>query len=155
MEWIKAVVLALRRIRGEMDIVPGRRVPVLVRSGTDLDKRRLADYERYVSELARVDNLATFDRGQPLPEAATALVGELELLIPLAGIIDKEAESSRLRRDIAKRKQEFERTQTKLLNPNFVNRAPAAVVAKERARAEELAISIAKLERQHERLLAL
>jgi valyl-tRNA synthetase len=155
MEWVKAVVLAVRRIRGEMDIAPGRKIPVLVRSGTELDRRRLAANEHYLRELARIENLTTLDPKQPPPEAATALVGELELLIPFAGIIDKEAESSRLRRDIAKRKTEFQRSQAKLHNPKFVDRAPADVVARERARAEELELSIAKLESQHERLLAL
>ena len=90
--------------------------------------------------------------GAEAPEAATTLLGGAELLIPLAGLIDREAESARLARDVDRHEKELARCEGKLANPNFVERAPPEVVATERARAAEHREALAKLREQLEAL---
>jgi valyl-tRNA synthetase len=86
------------------------------------------------------------------PESATALVGEMKLLIPMAGLIDKEAEQARLSKEIDKKQQEYQRTDAKLGNSNFVDKAPPAVVEKERSKLTEIKIAIEKLQEQLEKI---
>ena len=90
-----------------------------------------------------------------LPESATALVGEMKVLIPMAGLIDKEAEQARLGKELERKCGDVERINGKLNNASFVEKAPAAVVDKERAKAEELQAAIAQLEEQLRKIAAL
>nr|VFJ67700.1 MAG: valyl-tRNA synthetase [Candidatus Kentron sp. FM]VFJ69102.1 MAG: valyl-tRNA synthetase [Candidatus Kentron sp. FM]VFK16633.1 MAG: valyl-tRNA synthetase [Candidatus Kentron sp. FM] len=167
-DWVKGFVLGIRRIRGEMNIPPAKRVPVLLRQGETRDnaspddpgvrdalqktRRRLADNHRSLTALARIESITWLEANATPPESATSLLGDLELRIPLADLIDVGAETARLTKDIEKRKQELARSQSKLNNPNFVNKAPAQVVAKEQAKVEELEGAIGKLEDQRKRL---
>ncbi|RKZ35363.1 MAG: valine--tRNA ligase, partial [Gammaproteobacteria bacterium] len=153
--WLKRVVLGVRRIRGEMDIPPGKRIPLLLQQGDDDDHRRLDAHRDYVESLARTESIDWLAPDETPPEAATSLAGDLKLLVPLAGLIDKQAESERLAKDIAKRRNELDRSAGKLNNAAFLERAPAAIVKKEELRGQELEAAIAKLEEQLQRLTAL
>ncbi len=155
MRWVMDLVLAVRRIRGEMDIAPSRPLPVLLRGGDDVARERLARHERAVRAVARLESLRWLEPGEPAPEAATALAGEVEVLIPMAGLIDKEAELRRLAKEIEKLRAGLERARAKLANPSFVEKAPAAVVEKERRKAAELERAIEGLEAQAERIRSL
>nr|VFK19400.1 MAG: valyl-tRNA synthetase [Candidatus Kentron sp. LPFa] len=175
-EWVKGFVLGIRRIRGEMNISPAKQVPVLVRqdsrqdaAGADSDTRnpdsqnpfrqgldknrwRLIENHHYLSTLARTQSITWLPDDATPPESATSLLGDLEIRIPLAGLIDVDAEMARLARDIAKQEKELARSQGKLNNPNFVGKAPAEVVAKEKSRVAELEDRIGKFRAQRERL---
>ena len=108
-----------------------------------------------VVSVGRIEDVTWLVAKDTAPESATALVGDMKLLIPLAGLIDKEAETIRLSKELEKKTGELERCEKKLANANFVDKAPAAVVDKERARASELQSAIASLQEQQRRILAL
>ena len=155
MTWVRDLVLAIRRVRGEFDLAPGRQVPVVLVGPSDTERDRLAGGATYVRALARVATIDVLEAGSPTPKAATALLGGLEILVPLEGIVDKDAEIERLVRQLDKLGKNLDRARAKLANPSFRDRAPAEVVEKERRRAAELDTSIGKLEAQLETLRSL
>ena len=155
MTWLKDLILAIRRIRGELDLPPGRQIPVVLIGPSDTERERLEGGAAYVRALARIATIDVLEPGDPAPKAATALLGGLEILVPLEGIIDKDAEMERLGRQLAKLGKNLGRSQAKLANPSFRERAPGAVVEKERRQAAELESSIGKLETQLEMLRTL
>ena len=152
MEWVMQVILGIRRIRGEMNIPPGKPLPVLLEQAGPQDLAWLAVSRPYLDFLARTASVTVLAPGEPAPEAAIALVGQMKVLIPLAGWIDKEAELRRLGREIAKLRQEMDRTSAKLATPAFVAKAPPAVVAKERARIADRQAAVVRLEAQAEKI---
>ena len=155
MTWLKDLVLAIRRIRGELDLAPGRRIPVVLVDPSGVERDRLAGGAAYVRALARAAAIDVLEAGEPAPKSATALVGELEVLVPLEGIIDKDAEIGRLERQLGKLGKHLDRSRAKLGNPSFRDRAPAEVVEEERRRTVELESSIGKLEAQLDTLRSL
>ena len=155
MTWLKALILAIRRIRGELDLPPGRRIPVVLVGPSDTERDRLASGSAYVQALARVATIDVAESGNPTPKAATGLLGAMEIRVPLEGIVDADAEIERLSRQIDKLGKNRDRSHAKLENPSFRDRAPVPVVDKERRRAAELDASIRKLEAQLETLRSL
>ncbi len=157
MTWLKELILAIRRVRGELDLPPGRKIPVVLVGPSDAERSRLEGKEAkpHVQALARVDTIDILEVGALPPKSATALVGDLEIHVPLEGIIDKDAEIGRLERQLDKLGKNLGRSRAKLGNPSFRDRAPAEVVEKERRRAAEFESSIGKLEAQLGTLRAL
>ncbi|WP_022949187.1 valine--tRNA ligase [Methylohalobius crimeensis] len=153
--WLQAFILGLRRIRGEMNIPPGKSLPVLLQQGMDLDRQRVEAYRAYLERFGRIESIDWLGADQTPPESAIALVGELKILIPMAGLIDKEAELQRLTKEIDKLNKELPRVEGKLNNPKFLERAPDEVVAKERQKLEEMQASLSRLEEQRTRIQAL
>ena len=141
-------IMGIRRIRGEMNIKPSKRLPVLLQNGNEQDAANLENNRHYLDTLARLESITWLTADQDAPESATALVGEMKVLIPMAGLIDKEAELSRLDKELAKRQKELERITGKLSNASFVDKAPAAVVEKEQKKADDLTTAIAQLQSQ-------
>jgi len=154
-EWVQQFVLGVRRIKGEMNIPPGRPLSVLVANAGPQDQRWLESARPYLDFLARVQSIALLGEGEAAPESAIALVGELQVLIPMAGLIDKDAERKRLDKEIARLRADIARIEAKLANPSFVDKAPAAVVQKERERLAEQGAALANLVAQHTRIAAL
>ncbi len=155
MEWVMAFILGVRRIKGELNIPPGRPVPVLLANASDDDRARLTRHRAYLDRLARLQSAEVLADEDAAPEASVALVGEMKLLIPLAGLIDKDAELQRLRKEIQRLETDLERTRAKLANPRFVDRAPAEVVDKERERLAQRQSALDKLSAQAERIARL
>lgn len=147
-EWLKAVIVGIRNIRGEMNVPPGRGLDLMCRNGSDLDRERLRNNAGFLKKLARLDSIEWLDTDAQAPVAATGLVGELELLVPLAGLIDRDAELARLGREVEKLEKERGRLQGKLGNSNFVDRAPQDVVDKEREKLAALDQALHKLRGQ-------
>jgi len=154
MEWVKQFVLGVRKIRSGMNIDPRKPLPVLLQNGSEKDQQRLQANQHYVSSLGRVASIEWLPH-EEAPESATALIGEMKLLIPMAGLIDKEAEQTRLNKDLDRKGSERERIKKKLGNPDFVEKAPAAVVEKEKKKAEDLESAIKQLEEQLQKIAAL
>ncbi|HSW69956.1 MAG TPA: valine--tRNA ligase [Gammaproteobacteria bacterium] len=155
LEWLKNIVVAIRTLRSEMNISPAKQLRVLLNKGTKEDKNRFEKYQRLISTLAKLENADWVSLNDALPESATALVGELEILIPMAGLINKAEESERLSREISKLTKEIERAESKLQNPNFVDRAPGEIVEKERLKLADVKGTLHKLEQQLEKIAAL
>ena len=153
-DWVKQFVLGVRKIRSGMNIDPRKALPVLLQNGSEQDRQRLDNNRHYVTALGRVESIEWLG-DQEGPESATALIGEMKLLIPMAGLIDKEAEQARLGKELERKRAELERTENKLNNASFVDKAPAAVVDKEKARAEDVRSAIRQLEEQLSKIAAL
>jgi valyl-tRNA synthetase len=153
-DWVKQFVLGVRKIRSGMNIDPRKALPVLLQNGSEQDRQRLATNRHYVTALGRVESIEWLG-DQDAPESATALIGEMKLLIPMAGLIDKHAEQARLGKELDRKRGELERTENKLNNASFVDKAPASVVDKEKAKAEDLRSAIRQLEGQLTKIAAL
>ncbi len=136
--WVQALVLAVRQIRGELNISPARRIGVLLRDAGAEDESRLARHRRWLERLAGIDSFTLLAPGASAPQSAAALVGTLTVLVPMAGLIDADAEAERLGRLLARAQLDLEKTRARLANDNFVRNAPAEVVTLERERASEL-----------------
>ena len=152
MRWLQEFIGGIRRTRAEMDIAPGRPVPVLLENWTPQDQQRFEATEAWIRNLARPESIHWMEPGETAPEAATALIGNMRLLIPLDGLIDREAELARLDRELKKLNSTLGTVRGKLENENFVSRAPEAVVQKERERLTELEAAQAQLAEQRERI---
>jgi len=151
-EWLKGVIVGIRNIRGEMNIPPGTAIPVLLRNGNEDDRRRLAQNSPYLKKLAKLSGINWLDAGAEAPMAATALAGDLEILVPMADLIDKEAEVTRLNREITRLQDDLTRLRGKLGNADFVDKAPAAVVAKEKDKLQTQEQALVTLQEQMQRI---
>ncbi|HIB82883.1 MAG: valine--tRNA ligase [Gammaproteobacteria bacterium] len=152
LQWVQSVVSAVRNIRGEINIDPRRPLPALLRGGDSTDAERSATFNRLIVELARLASLDYVTEDSQIPECATAVVGTLTVLVPMGAVIDREAELERLSREIRKLNEDLARTQGKLSNPNFVDKAPVDIVSKERERLESTRSAIAQLQAQQNRV---
>lgn len=150
MEWVMQFVNGIRSIRSQMNIAPKKRLAVLLKDATATDEQRLHANRDFIGRLANLESV-TFLMGEP-PAAATALVGKMEILIPLEGLIDKEAEITRLDKEIIKLDKIIKQSAGKLSNENYVAKAPADVVAKEREKLAELKQALRQLEQQRQSL---
>ncbi|HUO81041.1 MAG TPA: valine--tRNA ligase [Steroidobacteraceae bacterium] len=148
MRWLMDFILAVRQIRGEMDIAPSRRFDVLLAGASAEDLARLARGRHFLERLANLGSLRPLAAAEPEPESAVALLGALRILVPMAGLIDVAAEAARLDKRIGKLRQDLGKTEAKLGNPSFVANAPAAVVEQERARVAEFRRELDGLEAQ-------
>jgi len=151
-EWLKGVIVGVRNIRGEMNIPPGKELTVLLGNGNERDKTRLEQNAPFLKKLAKLADITWLPAGEEAPVAATALVGELEILVPMAGLMDKDAELARLAREIDKLEKDLSRIQGKLGNASFVDKAPAAVVAKERDKMQAQQQALETLQEQVQRI---
>ena len=147
-DWLKTVVTGVRNIRGEMDISPARQVPILFSNGSTEDQERLDKFTRELTFLVRPESLNWLGDNAEKPMSATALVGEMELLVPMAGLIDKEAELARLDKEIDRKQKDRAKTEGKINNPSFVEKAPEEVVQKERDKLKDLDSALEKLNEQ-------
>ena len=154
-DWLRQAVTGIRRVRSEMDVSPAKRAPLYASGASATDRERLEVHRERLLWLARLDDVRVLEPGEARPEAAVALVGELELLLPLAGLIDVEAELARLDREIDRLGKEDARLGAKLANEGFTSKAPAAVVDAERAKLDEARGALARLAEQRERIAAL
>jgi valyl-tRNA synthetase len=153
--WVQQFILGIRRIKGEMNIPPGKPLPVLVADADERDRRWIEIARPYLDFLARTESIRILDDAADAPESAIALVGDMKILIPMAGLIDKDAELARLDKEIGKLRDDIGRIEKKLANPSFVDKAPPAVVAKERERLSDQGGALAQLMAQRTKISAL
>jgi valyl-tRNA synthetase len=147
-EWLKKIIIAIRTIRAEANIPPSTELTVLVSHASEQDKARLIRNAAYLAKLAKVSQLQALSPDEEPPPSLMALCGELEIRVPMAGVIDIDQELVRLDKEISKHESELARLEGKLNNQAFVERAPAEVVVAERQKQEHAASSIATLKRQ-------
>jgi valyl-tRNA synthetase len=155
LEWVMQFILGIRQIRGEMDISPGKVLPVLLeQSGAD-DRQNAERNRLLLARIGRIESIRALEEGEEAPTSATALLGNMRLLVPMAGLIDVVAEQSRLGKLREKTDAELARARGKLANKNFVNNAPPAVVTQEKERVVAFEQQIAQLDEQLARLQTL
>jgi valyl-tRNA synthetase len=150
--WIESFVLGVRQIRGEMNIKPSKAIPVLLKNASERDKEYAQTHRPFLERLAGLESLTILDADAEPPQSATALVGELSILVPMAGLIDAGAEAERLGKQRVKAEQDLAKTKAKLANENFVRNAPPDVVENERARVIDLERTVTSLTEQLERV---
>lgn len=155
MEWLKQVIVAIRNIRGEMNLSPNTPLPVLVANADAQSRTRLQQNASFLSALAKLESVEFLDATDEAPASATALVGRMELHIPMAGLIDTGAELARLDKAIEKAQKEVAMFSRKLNNDNFVSKAPAEVIAKEREKLQNAEETLVQLQQQREKIAAL
>ena len=151
-DWLKAFVMGVRQVRGEMSIAPGKRLPVRLAGASGLDRSRVDRHEALLKSLARLDDIGFVESADAVSGAAIALVDRMTILVPLAGLIDMAAERARLGKQIRRASGDRGRSRKKLANPQFVANAPAAVVDRERQRAAALDERLAQLSERLSRL---
>jgi valyl-tRNA synthetase len=149
--WLKSVVVAVRQIRGEMSLPRSTALRVLLDDTSDVDRARADRHAAHLKKLAGLERIDLVT-GAPVKGCATALVGGMRILVPLAGLVDVASERDRLGKQLAKTREDADKSRRKLDNRSFVANAPPDVVAKENARIAELEQRAAQLEQQIARL---
>ncbi len=155
MEWVMNFLLGVRRIRGEMNIPPGKPLPVILQNGQPTDRQWLEDSRELLVRLGRLSDIVWLETGEDAPESAIALLGDMRIMIPMKGLIDKEAELARLAKEIQRIEKELPRVEAKLNDPTFIGKAPAQVVAKEQAKLADLQSGLRQMTEQAEKIKAL
>jgi valyl-tRNA synthetase len=153
--WVQAVIRAVLQIRGEINIPQSRRIPLLLQGASAQDKTHAEMFRPYLERLAALERITVLEPGASVPQAAAAVVGDLTLLVPMAGLIDVAAEIERLSKVLTKANQDLAKMRARLANESFVRNAPADVVAKDREREAELERTLTGLSAQLERLRGL
>ncbi|MEF3020663.1 valine--tRNA ligase [Vibrio mimicus] len=154
-EWVKAFITSIRNLRAEYDINPGKPLEVMLKAANVQDAARIEANKQVLVSLAKLESIRVLADGEATPACATALVGKSELMIPMAGLIDKDAELDRLAKEIAKTQGEIARIEGKLGNEGFVAKAPEAVITKEREKLAGYQEALVKLEQQKATIAAL
>ncbi|MBY3672728.1 valine--tRNA ligase [Vibrio paracholerae] len=154
-EWVKAFITSIRNLRAEYDINPGKPLEVMLKAANEQDAARIEANKPVLVSLAKLESIRVLADGGATPACATALVGKSELMIPMAGLIDKDAELDRLAKEIAKTQGEIARIEGKLGNEGFVAKAPEAVITKEREKLAGYQEALVKLEQQKATIAAL
>ena len=142
----------MRTIRGEAQLGPGKSLDILVRNATEADDRRFTSNTTYLRKLARIESITILSDDDDVPPSLSALCGNLEILVPMAGVVDVGAERARLEKELQKQNSELSRIQGKLANASFVDRAPEAVVTNERQKQQAAEDAIQAITSQLQRL---
>ena len=147
-EWLKQIIIGIRTIRSESNIPPATELPVFVVNTTELDRERFDRNEAYLGRLAKVSGITALSDGETPPVSLMTLCGDLEIRVPMAGVIDVETELKRLDKEIQRQQKEVEKLQGKLTNKAFTERAPADIVEAEKHKKEQAETALATLDRQ-------
>jgi len=153
LEWLKNMIIGVRTIRSERNIAPGKPLPVLLRKGHEQDKTNVKVHQNLLFALAKIESLNWLSDNESPPPSASTFIADLELYIPLTGFINKAEETARLNKEIEKVQKEITLIENKLKNPQFVDKAPAQVVAKEKEKLNECQLLLSKLNAQLQQLL--
>ncbi|PLA73937.1 valine--tRNA ligase [Hydrogenovibrio sp. SC-1] len=152
LEWVKQFIMGIRKIRSEMDIAPSKKLDILLSNLSTQDKIWLENNTHSLNSLAKLNHITLLNETDEAPESAVALVGEMKILIPMAGLIDKDAELKRLTKEINRLEGDIKRFSGKLSNENFVAKAPEAVIAKEKQKLEDSEKALTNLKEQYEKI---
>jgi valyl-tRNA synthetase len=151
-EWLKDMVSALRRVRSELGVSPGKQVRLLLQDGNDNDRALAERYASQLSFLLKLETIEWLQTGEQAPASAVAVVGELKLLVPLEGLVDLDAERTRLDKEIKRVEIEISKCNGKLASETFVQNAPPAVVEQERKRLVDWNTQLTALREQRAKL---
>ena len=151
-EWLKGVIVGIRNIRGEMNISPASNINVLLTRGSEQDKNNLATNQQFLIKLAKLESVSWLDDPESAPPSSMQVVGDMEVLVPMAGLIDVDAELARLGKELDKQEKEIGRLSGKLGNTKFLDNAPLEVVAKEKEKLSNAETTLNQLQDQVSKL---
>ena len=143
---IMEVITGIRNIRGEMNLNPGLKLNVLVKTQNSAIQQTLQDHGEYIRELARVEQLETGPNIEKPKVSASSVLGEMDLIIPLEGKMDFQEELKRVEKELKKIEKDLIFLDKKLSNPDFVKKAPVDIIEKDEQRKKSLSLKQAKLE---------
>ena len=143
---IMEVITGIRNIRGEMNLNPGLKLNVLVKTQNSAIQQTLQDHGEYIRELARVEQLETGPNIEKPKVSASSVLGEMDLIIPLEGMMDFQEERKRVEKELKKIEKDLIFLDKKLSNPDFVKKAPVDIIEKDEQRKKSLSLKQAKLE---------
>jgi valyl-tRNA synthetase len=155
MRWVMDFILGVRQIHGEMDIPLARKFEVLLQNASARDLQYLDRNLPYLVRLGGAEPPRALNQGEAAPISAVALLGNLEILVPMKGLIDPVAELDRLAKRLRKAEVDFSKLEAKLGNSQFAKNAPPDIVAKDQQRLEELRTEIGQLTAQTARVTKL
>ncbi len=153
--WLKELIVAIRTIRSESNLAPGVELDLLIRNSNDKDRELLANNALFLKHLAKVTSAKPIADTDEAPPALSTLCRQMEILVPMAGVIDIQGELARLDKELDRQQKEITRLEGKLANPKFIERAPETVVNAERDKLNGIKDSIVKVIAQRERISAL
>ena len=151
-EWMKGIIVAIRTIRSEANIPPATTLEVTVANTSELDRDRLQRNGTFLQRLSKSASIIPIDNHDTETASLMALFGELEVRVPMAGLVDVTAELTRLDKEIAKAEAEKARLNGKLTNAKFIERAPADIVAAERQKLTQVDASLKVLQQQRRQI---
>jgi valyl-tRNA synthetase len=155
-DWLKQIINGIRNVRGEMRVPPGKSIRILLKQGDAKDQSRMEQSENYIKTLAKVSTITWLNPSEAAPAAsAMVVVGHLEIFIPLADLVDKTAELARLAKEIEKLHKDREKLSTRLGNTEYLQKAPPAVVEKEKTNLKQINETLQKLEESRNKLALL
>ena len=154
-DWLKQLIIAIRTVRSEANLAPGLVLNVLLRNASASDRERIHCNAAVLKKLAKTGSFTVLADDDETPPSLSALCGHMEILVPMAGLIDVEAEWTRLSKEREKHAVDIQRLDGKLNNAQFVARAPANVVAKEREKRHAAQDALTKIAMQLEKIQAL
>jgi valyl-tRNA synthetase len=146
MALIMEVITGIRNIRGEMNLNPGLKLNVLVKTQSSETQQTLKYHGEYVRELARVERLEAGSNIEKPKVSASSVLGEMDLIIPLEGMMDFQEERNRVEKELKKIEKDLIFLDKKLSNPNFVKKAPVDIIEKDEQRKKSLSLKQVKLE---------
>ena len=152
MEWLKSIIVAVRTIRSESNIPPGDELGLILGNTVADDSARVTRHKQALAKLAKVASITIAKSGEEQPPTLSALAGTIEVMVPMAGVIDIDKELARLDKELDRLTAERGRLAGKLSNDNFVARAPADVVDKERAKLADIETSISSITTQKSKM---
>jgi len=151
-EWLKQIITGIRSIRSEMNIAPSKHIKLILQHGSSEDHQQIADNEKFLQTLVKISSIEWLSNDAKPPISATCVVGTLQLLIPLAGLVDKNAEIARLNKAIAKLEKDLQVINQKLGNEHFVAKAPENLVHAERENQQAMSYQLTVLQKKIEQI---
>ncbi len=151
LEWVKMFIIGIRKIRSEMNISPSKPLTILLDNMNKKDKQYLLSNKLSLTSLAKAASITILSKEDIVPEAAISLVGEMKILIPLDGLIDKKAEIARLAKEVSKLEAEVKRFIEKLSNQKFISKAPEKIILKEKQKLIDSEIALKNMKEQYEK----
>jgi valyl-tRNA synthetase len=155
MAWVQDIIQSLRTIRSEMALSPTKLIPLHIKNATASHKAVIKQYQTTLIALCKLTTIHFLEPDDDVSVSASAVVGEIELLIPMAGLINKEAELIRLNKEIAKLSKDIHLAESKLNNPHFKDKAPADIISKERNKLAQATLAQKKLTQHRDTIEAL
>jgi valyl-tRNA synthetase len=154
-KWLQTFILGIRQIRGEMNIPPSKSLPCFVQNFNATDEQYLANNISILNSVAKMKNINKLSATEQAPESATALVNDMKIFSPLAGLIDKNQEITRLNKEIEKLEKQKSQFEGKLNNENFIKGAPEAIINIEKERLAKTLSAICDFNNQLKKISSL